>query len=254
MKIIMLVGKGESAKFIYNGIKSQIKIDSVLVTTSVPLKKIIINRIKNLGLLHVINQLVFQLVVIRILKFFSTQLIEKRKNDLGLISNCISTSKVIDVGLVNSDKCIETIQVLNPDVIIVNGTSIINRKVLMATRAMFINTHVGITPQYRGVHGGYWALRNRDKDNFGVTIHKVDPGIDTGLIIYQSTCLVDSSDNFLTYPLYQYALAIPLIVKSVSDIIANNLKAYKMDNVESKLYYHPTFTAYIIGWVKYGVK
>jgi hypothetical protein len=74
------------------------------------------------------------------------------------------------------------------------------------------------------------------------------------MIIYQSTCLIDDSDNFLTYPLYQYALAIPLIVKSVSDIIANNLRAYKKDNVESKLYFHPTFTAYIIGWIKYGVK
>ncbi len=250
----MLVGKGESAKFIYNGIKSHIKIDSVLVSTSVPSKKIIISRVRNLGLFHVINQLMFQLVVIRILRFFSKQLIEKRKTHLGLISSCISTSKVIDVGLVNSNKCIETIQTLNPDIIIVNGTSIISRKVLESTKAIFINTHVGITPQYRGVHGGYWALRNRDKDNFGVTIHKVDPGIDTGMIIYQSTCLIDDSDNFLTYPLYQYALAIPLIVKSVSDIIANNLRAYKKDNVESKLYFHPTFTAYIIGWIKYGVK
>ena len=40
--------------------------------------------------------------------------------------------------------------------------------------------HAGITPQYRGVHGGYWAVVNNDPEHCGVTIHFVDKGIDTG--------------------------------------------------------------------------
>lgn len=50
---------------------------------------------------------------------------------------------------------------------IVNGTSIISSKVLNAIGAIFINTDVGITPEYRRVHRGFWALRNGHKDNFG---------------------------------------------------------------------------------------
>src|SRR5690606_27120474 len=142
----------------------------------------------------------------------------------------------------------------NPDVVIVNGTSIISAKVLECTKAIFINTHVGITPQYRGVHGGYWALRKKDKENFGVTVHKVDKGIDTGDIIYQNTCSVTKKDNFLTYPLYQYALAIPLLIKTIEDIKGNKLVMFKKENVESRLYYHPTMTNYILGWMKDGVK
>lgn len=254
MKIIILAGKGESTKYIYNGIKDQIIIDSVLVTDSISSKEIIKNRIKKLGIVNVVNQLVFQLLVISVLKFLSKHQIEKRKNELGLISNNISGSGLIDVGMVNSKKCIETIQLINPDIIIVNGTSIISKKVLESTKAIFINTHVGITPQYRGVHGGYWALRNRDHENFGVTIHKVDTGIDTGDIIYQSTCSVSPKDNFLTYPLYQYALAIPLLINAISDIKNNNLKLYTKEKGQSKLYYHPTFTSYIKGWLKDGIK
>jgi methionyl-tRNA formyltransferase len=90
--------------------------------------------------------------------------------------------------------------------------------------------------------------------NFGVTIHKVDPGIDTGDIIYQKTCEVNYSDNFSTYPLYQYALAIPLLIQAISDIQNTNLKTFKKEEVESKLYYHPTFTSYVWAYLKYGVK
>ncbi len=250
----MLAGKGESTNYVYNGIKSEVNIDAVLITESVSSKKIIVNRIKRLGFLHVLNQLIFQLVLVRILNFFSKNLIEKRKNELGLISYNISGSELIEVGKVNSKKCIETIQLINPDIIIVNGTSIISKKVLESTKAIFINTHVGITPQYRGVHGGYWALRNRDDKNFGVTIHKVDTGIDTGDIIYQSTCSISPQDNFLIYPLYQYALAIPLLINAIRDIKNNNLKPYTKDKGHSKLYYHPTFTSYINGWLKFGIK
>jgi methionyl-tRNA formyltransferase len=43
--------------------------------------------------------------------------------------------------------------------------------------------HAGITPRYRGTHGGYWVLLNNDPGHCGVTIHLVDPGIDTGSIV-----------------------------------------------------------------------
>lgn len=254
MKIIILAGKGESTNYIYNGIKSQVSIDAVLITDSISPMKIILNRLKRLGFIHVLDQLIFQLILVRILKLFSKELIEKRKNDLGLISTSISGPDLIEVGLVNSKVCIDTIKSINPDIVIVNGTSIIGKKVLESTKAIFINTHVGITPQYRGVHGGYWALRNRDVANFGVTIHKVDTGIDTGDIIYQSTCSISPKDNFLIYPLYQYALAISLLINAISDIKNNSLILRTKNEGESKLYYHPTFTSYIRGWLKYGIK
>src|SRR5438093_9923670 len=46
--------------------------------------------------------------------------------------------------------------------VVVNGTRIISEAVLTASDAVFINMHAGITPKYRGVHGGYWALYNGD--------------------------------------------------------------------------------------------
>ena len=54
---------------------------------------------------------------------------------------------------------------LNADVIVVNGCRIISKKILNNVPAKFINTHEGITPKYRGIHGCYWALVNKDKEN-----------------------------------------------------------------------------------------
>lgn len=254
MKIIMLAGNGNSTRYIYNGLSSQIEIDHILITSPNSRKKLIKRRIKKLGVFHVLNQLFFQVFIIKILKRSSKQLIKQRIQELELNNAPLPENKTIDVGLVNSAKTIESLKKLNPDVVLVNGTAIIRKKVLEATNAVFINTHVGITPQYRGVHGGYWALKNQDQENFGVTVHKIDTGIDTGDIIYQDTCAVKMNDNFLTYPLYQTALAIPLLKKTFHDIEDNNLKAFKKDNAPSKLYYHPTFTGYIWSRIKYGVK
>jgi hypothetical protein len=65
---------------------------------------------------------------------------------------------------------------------------------------------------------------------------------------------VKIDDNFITYPLHQYALAIPVLKQALNDIGLNKLKTYKKENAESKLYYHPTFTKYISGLLFKGIK
>lgn len=250
----MLAGKGISTKFIYNALKSDVEINNVLIADSGSTRNLIKRRIKRLGLFKVLNQLLFQVLIVKPLKFFSSKKYISKQNELKLDDSLIPQRKIIEVGKVNSEKTIETIRQMKPDVIIVNGTSIISSKVLNCTDAIFINTHVGITPEYRGVHGGYWALRNNDKENFGVTIHLVDKGIDTGSIIYQATTDVCKNDNFVTYPLYQYALAVPLLKKALEDIKTNQLKTFNKESSMSRLYYHPTFTHYVSGLILKGVK
>ncbi|MEZ6118695.1 MAG: hypothetical protein R3C28_19310 [Pirellulaceae bacterium] len=64
----------------------------------------------------------------------------------------------------NSPETVDRIQLLAPDVVLVNGTRIIRpHRSDNRTDALFLNTHAGVTPTYRGVHGGYWALWNNDK-------------------------------------------------------------------------------------------
>ena len=40
--------------------------------------------------------------------------------------------------------------------------------------------HPGVCPEYRNAHGCFWALANRELDKVGMTLLKVDKGVDTG--------------------------------------------------------------------------
>lgn len=59
----------------------------------------------------------------------------------------------------------------------------------------FINFHYGLLPQCRGPHPILWHLLNNDKEA-GVTLHKVDGGIDTGEIIMQEKTEISKDDTY----------------------------------------------------------
>jgi len=252
MKIILLCGNGLSSRFFYNALST--KVDCVIMEDPVSRKNLIKNRIKKLGILHVIDQLIFQTIITTFLKRKYRERIEEIVGKNKLNCSKIPDSKLIRVNSINSEKCISKLLEYEPDIIIVNGTRIISSKVLSAVNVPFVNTHLGITPQYRGVHGAYWAIVNNDFENCGVTVHFVDKGIDTGKIIKQEKIEFDKEkDSFVTYPFLQYAKGISLMKDVLNNFEGYSNKAFSKINASSKLYYHPRASFYIKNTIK-GVK
>jgi methionyl-tRNA formyltransferase len=254
MKIVLLAGNCESSIYLYNKLNKKFIIDYVLIEERVSTLKLIKSRIKKFGLLKVINQLLFQTVLVFLLKLFSKSRINEIQQQFGLENNEIPSKKLINVESVNCDDCLRVLKQIKPDLIIVNGTRIISKNILNNVKALFINTHVGITPEYRGVHGAYWALVNNDAQNCGVTVHKVDEGIDTGDLIAQSTIKITRKDNFVTYPYIQTGVGILLMEETINKIINNNLDCYRKVNSISNLYTHPTFTEYLYNYFVKNIK
>jgi folate-dependent phosphoribosylglycinamide formyltransferase PurN len=139
----------------------------------------------------------------------------------------IPKDKIKFVTSVNSETTIALLKAINPDLVIVNGTRIISKKVLSSINSKFVNIHVGITPKYRGVHGTYWALVNNDVENSGVTVHFVDEGIDTGNIINQAIVVPSKKDNFSTYPLLQLSEGLKILNKSIQDFFDDKIVSRK---------------------------
>lgn len=243
-KIIILGGKGESTNIVFNTLNQKYGITTAIIEEKESLKLFIKRRIKRLGIITVIGQIAFQLTVPKLLAFLSKKRLEEiiKNNNLNLSD--IPTNSIKKVNSVNSKSTIELINSINPDLIIVNGTRIISKKVLQSVSCKFINTHAGMTPMYRGVHGTYWALVNDDIENSGVTVHFVDEGIDTGNIIAQKQVFISSKDNFSTYPLLQLSIGIELLTEVVENYFDNKITICK-EKGESKLYYHPTIWEYM---------
>jgi methionyl-tRNA formyltransferase len=241
---VMLAGKGVSTNILFHSLKNDYDIQAVILEDAVPAKEFLKKRIKKLGFWKVAGQVLFQVSIAKILN--STSL--KRKKEIlkkyDLDDTGIPPEKVVKINSVNNPKCIFLLEKFNPEIVIVNGTRIISKKVLQSVPVKFLNIHAGITPKYRNVHGAYWALVNNDLENCGVTVHEVDPGIDTGNIIYQKAIGVTNKDNFSTYPLLQLAEGIICLKKALADIFSNNI-AFKKNNLESKIWHHPTFGQYI---------
>lgn len=253
MKLLILANESSTTWMLVNTLRQEYP--NLVVALDQPQKKmhLLKRRIKKIGLLPVLGQILF-MCYLPILKRLSVDRIQQLERQYNLNSEAPAGLEFIQFESVNSMHCIEWLSAQKPDIIVVNGTRILSKDVLEACNAKFINIHCGITPTYRGVHGGYWALYCQDFENVGVTIHLVDTGIDTGKIVSQALIDVDENDNFLTYPVKQYAAAIPLVRRALSDLEKNCLETRSGCNRVSSIWHHPTLLQYLRARFLYGVK
>jgi len=82
---------------------------------------------------------------------------------------------------------------INADIVISIYEKKLFKPEFLKGRKVF-NFHHGILPHYRGVGTHSWAIINEESD-FGVTLHEVDKGIDTGPIIHIINFAIDPSDT-----------------------------------------------------------
>lgn len=95
---------------------------------------------------------------------------------------------------------------------------IISKEVIVSTNHRVINLHISYLPYNRGSHPLFWALH--DNTPVGVTIHKVDEGLDTGDIYVQR--LVDINPFIETF-------------KSGYDKLMNEIEQMFMENCDGIL-------------------
>ena len=248
-KIIFLASDCESSRWVYNALEAEFSLDTAIIEISISKTDLIKGRIKKIGLFPVIGQIMFSALVVPLLKLKAKNRKTALIHQFQLNSNEFNSSKKYGVSSVNSEDCLNVLRLLQPDIIIVNGTRIISKTILQSTNAVFINMHAGITPMYRGSHGGYWALRNNDANKFGTTIHLIDTGVDTGAVLKQVFASPEKQDNFTTYPILQAAIGIAALKEILSEIIAGKYNAVQHTE-KGKMYYQPTLWQYITGRTK----
>lgn len=211
-------------------------------------------RVKTLGAYKVGGQILFQLLVVPHLAIVSRRRTTVLHAQYGLDTTPIEPDKVIPVTSVNSAEARAALKELDPEVVIIHGTRILSTRTITCVRAKFINLHAGITPLYRGVHGAYWALVEGDRASCGVTVHQVDAGIDTGAILGQATIAPTEEDTFVTYPLLQLAIGIPLLKQVVEQVLESHAGVIPPPPGRSRLWSHPTLFEYLRHRVRRGVR
>lgn len=248
----MLAGEGASTWIIANALRDAGLNVCLLVEKREPITTFVRRRFRKFGLVESAGQLLF----IAWSKFAQrSRTCRKRRSDI-LAATGLSETPLADgvhrIANANDKATINLLRQLEPSVVVVNGTRILSRRLLASVECPFINTHMGITPAYRGVHGGYWALVSCDEENFGATVHLVDPGIDTGAVVAQVRIRPTSADNFFTYPALQLAATVPTLVDTVRRVLHGTIKTHERAG-PSRQWYHPTIWGYLWRGIVDGV-
>lgn len=253
-RIVMLAGKGDSTTILFHALDQAFGLENIILEEDVPLRIFLSRRVKQLGLLTVIGQVLFKLTIVPWLKHRSRERLDEIYRAHGFSTQSIPDERVVRVRSANDKQTIATLKSLKPDVVVINGTRILSQRVLSSIPATFVNMHAGITPLYRGVHGAYWALVQQRPDVAGVTVHVVDPGIDTGGILKQAIIEPTKRDTFVTYPFLQLATGIPLLKEALREILSGSLSLKSNPPGDSALWSHPTMWGYLWHRFRKGVK
>lgn len=253
-KIVLLGREDRQTAILYHSLRCEFPIAGVIVEKGESRVEFVKRRIKRLGWRKTLGQVAFRIIVMPWLMSRSKRRVQEIMQEFELNPSPIPPSELTKVRSVNAGETIEALQEIGPHLVVVSGTRIISGRVLNSVKALFINMHAGITPMYRGVHGGYWALVQNDRDGCGVTVHEVDTGVDTGRILGQALISPIDVDNFATYPFLQMATGLPLLKKAVRDTCEGRLQSAAAPTGKSRLWTHPTLAEYVYHRVKSGIK
>ena len=80
----------------------------------------------------------------------------------------------------NGKKVEQFLRAAGPDIVIARCRTLLDEQIFSVASAGTFVLHPGVTPEYRNSHGCFWALANRDLDRVGMTLLRIDAGVDTG--------------------------------------------------------------------------
>ena len=129
---------------------------------------------------------------------------------------------ILDTSNVNDKDFIKKIKKYNADLFVsMSFDQMIKKQVFDIPNKGTINCHVGKLPFYRGRHGISWMLINDEKE-FGISVHYIDDGIDTGDLINQEVFKITDADSYKTILERSYKECPRILYKSIKQIQQNN--------------------------------
>ena len=113
---------------------------------------------------------------------------------------------------------------------------IFKQKITNLPRYGTINCHAGLLPFYRGRNILNWVLIN-DEKLFGITVHFIDEGIDTGDIILQKSFPITDNDTYATLLEIAHDECAKILYDAIKKIQINDFERVKQLKIHSTGFY-----------------
>lgn len=212
---LLTTGKGRLAHSCFDGLLATDNLKAVVFSQKNKVKKPLVQKIKEYGIWYGFQHL------------FSKISCPPRKKEIKtsqLSKNSIKYTLWKDKS--GENKILEFLQENDIDLIFVCGFHYILSETILNTYKTCINIHPSILPNYRGPEPIIWGLLDQS-DYFGITLHYIDKGIDTGNILNQHA-IEKPIIPLLSIIELRLSKALPnLIQDTVTNITNNNVISYK---------------------------
>ncbi|WP_439618975.1 formyl transferase [Shinella sp.] len=249
--VAMLIQPGPNPEIVVNAVKAAFP-NLVVIEEQPESKKLFIRRrAKKLGWVQALGQLA-TMMVSKFGKRFTTARAQEIIEEFGVSTATDSRIRRVAVPSANSPELLKAVGEIKPAALLLVSCRMMKAETLAAVACPVLNFHAGINPQYRGLQGGYWSRIQSDEANFGATVHLVDPGVDTGDVLYQQRTKPSKRDTMHTYPLLQTAASTGIVVQALHDAVAGKLKPLKIA-APSRQWYHPPIWTWLWNGVTRGI-
>ncbi|MGJ7040083.1 folate-dependent phosphoribosylglycinamide formyltransferase PurN [Shinella sp. BE166] len=249
--VAMLIQPGPNPEIVVNAVKAAFP-NLVVIEEQPESKKLFIRRrAKKLGWVQALGQLA-TMMVSKLGKRFTTARAQEIIEEFGVSAAIDSRIRRIMVPSANSPELLKAVGEIKPAALLLVSCRMMKAEMLAAIACPVLNFHAGINPQYRGLQGGYWSRIQSDEANFGATVHLVDPGVDTGDVLYQQRTKPSKRDTMHTYPLLQTSASTGIVVQALHDAATGKLKPLKIA-APSRQWYHPPIWTWLWNGVTRGI-
>jgi folate-dependent phosphoribosylglycinamide formyltransferase PurN len=153
--------------------------------------------------------------------------------------NIVSLAKrngleVHSVGKFNSIACAALLESLDIDLLTIASAPILKEEVFKYTTVGCLNAHPGWLPKYRGLGANAYCILNGE--NPGVTIHFLDAGIDSGMIISREKLKIRPRDTIAKINDRAMIRGAEMMADVIHQFQEGKLEIPEIDEPQGKLY------------------
>ena len=175
-RIVVVTAGGPHVWIIVNAIRDRLGEATIILENPESKRRLLLRRAGKLGWIEVAGQL-GTMVFTRLRKLLVSSRDQRNVAGDGTETELRAEVPVVRVASADSPELTDAVRRMQAEVVLLAGCRLLSKETLAAISCPVLNYHAGITPKYRGMNGGYWALATGDIGNFGATVHLVDAGV-----------------------------------------------------------------------------
>jgi folate-dependent phosphoribosylglycinamide formyltransferase PurN len=147
---------------------------------------------------------------------------------------------------IHAEDVLVQVRSLSPDLGLIYGSPILKSSLFEIPTFGTLGIHHGKVPEYRGNKTTFWAIYNGE-ERAGVTIQKVNAGLDTGQILKEGTVPIGHRSYRAVWHELEM-LGLDLYIQTILDVKHGEAIFRPQLGPKAKLYRNPKFGDFLMYW------